>query len=313
MRKTGLLLTTMALIMLLASGVALAAFPGSNGAIVFSKDDESGKEQVYRMAPSGAGLTKLTDTPGKNEQPVWSSDGKKIVFTNTQTKSDIRPDMYLMTADGSNERRLTHNKWIKDQSPSWFPDRNKIVFASDRTGRWDLYTLEFDAAGNQLELTRLTHGWGTDLNPVVSPDGKKIAFRAWGKGRTREQNMDIFVMKANVSEGPTNRPINLTDTPNSSEVPSDWSPNGKKIAFHDWDSLGIGVMNADGTHRTEFNRTEATKRGVFPAWSPDGRKIVFMSIERRTYRHTLWRMNTDGSNKTELPTEGDYPDWQPLP
>jgi Tol biopolymer transport system component len=190
------------------------------------------------------------------------------------------------------------------------PDGNKIVFSSSRSGIWDLYTLKFDAAGNQLELTRLTHGEGRDLNPVVSPDGKKIAFRSWGGQRTRGDNMDIFVMKANVPEGPTNRPINLTDTPNHWEVPSDWSPRGKKIAFHEW-SWGIGVMNADGTHRTEFTMAVVTKQGVFPRWSPDGRKIVFTSFEGPG--RSLWRMNPDGSNRTKLANEGYYPSWQPLP
>jgi hypothetical protein len=70
MRKTVLLVASTSLVVLLASGVALAAFPGDNGAIAFVKGDESGREQVYRMAPSGAGLTKLTDTPGKNEDPA---------------------------------------------------------------------------------------------------------------------------------------------------------------------------------------------------------------------------------------------------
>jgi Tol biopolymer transport system component len=50
---------------------------------------------------------------------LLAPDGNKIVFTNTQPK--VRPDIYLMKADGSNETRLTHNKWIQDFSPSWFP------------------------------------------------------------------------------------------------------------------------------------------------------------------------------------------------
>jgi hypothetical protein len=67
-----------AMVVALAVGTepAKAAFPGSNGAIAYA----SGK--IYRMNSDGFGQTQLSVTAGAHREPNWSSDGKKIAFTN---------------------------------------------------------------------------------------------------------------------------------------------------------------------------------------------------------------------------------------
>jgi TolB protein len=46
----------------------------------------------------------LTDGPGDFESPVWSPDGRLILFTR---ESGRRQDLYVMNPDGSNQRTLT--------------------------------------------------------------------------------------------------------------------------------------------------------------------------------------------------------------
>src|SRR3972149_3540074 len=82
--------------------------------------------------------------------PVASPDGSRIVFVSPRSGNN---DLYLMNADGSGLRNLTHNQADDGSgSYSWSPDQRRIVFASNRTGNWDIYTVAIET-GRQVRLT----------------------------------------------------------------------------------------------------------------------------------------------------------------
>ena len=88
-------------------------------------------------------------------------------------------EIYVMDADGGNQRRLTNNP-ASDYAPSWSPDGKRIVFVSDRDGHvdangWptgDIYVMDADGGNPQ----NLTNNPFHDSLPSWSPDGKRIAF-----------------------------------------------------------------------------------------------------------------------------------------
>jgi len=51
----------------------------------------------------------------RDEQPVWSPNGKKIAFV---SYLDGDADIFVMDADGQNQQRLTNNQF-QDTQPSW--------------------------------------------------------------------------------------------------------------------------------------------------------------------------------------------------
>jgi TolB protein len=75
-------------------------------------------------------------------------------------------------------------------------------------------------------------------------------------------------------------------------------------------SAEIYVVNADGSNVT--NLTNHPANDSFPAWSPDGTRIAFVSD--RDENQEIYLMNADGSNQTRLtdsPYYDDWPVWSP--
>ena len=91
----------------------------------------------YLVSTDGSGARKLPYIP---LIAVWSPDGRQIAFVGNRATGLPGPgarfkddsEIYVMNADGSGTRRLTHNVGY-DGEPAWSPDGRKIAFQS-KTG-----------------------------------------------------------------------------------------------------------------------------------------------------------------------------------
>ena len=131
--------------------------------------------------------------------PAWSPDGTKIAYTgpgeDPEEQLGFAGDIYVMDADGTNQRRITQNGDIEypcgasyftyaesDSGPNWSPDGTKLVYAeefNDLCGDgFAAYAVEtVDAAGNGPERTIFSNFEGCiPPSATWSPDGSKIAF-----------------------------------------------------------------------------------------------------------------------------------------
>jgi hypothetical protein len=285
---------------------AEAAFPGTNGKIVFtSPRDPGNNHHVYAMDPDGSHQTALTGGALIDFYPAWSPDGKRIAFWSN--RADGNGDVFVMNADGSGVTRLTVNSGVDDEEPAWSPDGARIAFASTRDfvgSIPEIWVMNADGSG----ATRLTVDPGAaDREPAWSPDGQHIAFRS-----DRDGQPEVYVMNADGSNQ-----TRLTTDPGEDVQPS-WSPDGTRIAFsstrngaHD-----VYVMNADGSNQTRLTTSPAHE--FDPTWSPDGKKIAFDSTT--TFGDggdEVLVMNADGTgattNLTNDPGDDLNPDWQRLP
>lgn len=206
---------------------------------------------IVVIKANGSGIPRrLTTTATSDEDPDWTPDGGRIVFTSYRTGNG---DIYSMTIEGKDVRRLTTHAAF-DGFPSVSPDGKKIAFASTRAGNLAIYSMNMDGSG----VMRLTDGAHDEYQPDWSPDGTMIAFSSTMPGEP-----DIFVMKADGSDVE-----NLTNDPAYSDMEPSWSPDGAQIAFWSFADADtdIYVMAATGGTQTAIWSTVEDEWS--PSWQP---------------------------------------------
>jgi eukaryotic-like serine/threonine-protein kinase len=191
---------------------------------------------------------------------------------------------------------LTQQKG-SDVFPSLSPDGKTFVFASDRSGMMDIYLQRVDGR-NAINLTK--NSSAADYQPAFSPDGEWIAFRSERDGG------GIFIMGAT---GETVR--RLTDFGYN---PS-WSPDGTQIVIAT-ESVALNPASRSATSRLHVvDVRSGTSRmievdGVQPAFSPDGKRIVFWMIHGPSQRD-IATVAVEGGEIVRL-TDDAALDWNPV-
>jgi hypothetical protein len=113
--------------------------------------------------------------------PVTGNSLGQLVF---QTRSG--GDIYLIQADGTGLRRLTHGI-----DPQLSPDGRQIAFTRWEP-RYELFTLNLDGSGEQA----WTHGWRQMKSPTWTADGSTLIFSFQSGGRLDSEDFTINLRKA---------------------------------------------------------------------------------------------------------------------
>lgn len=282
-----------------AAPVAIAAYPGVNGAIAFTTDPANEDQEIAVLPAGGGAVTALTSNSADDRTPTYSPDGTRIAFVSLR---DGNEEIYVMNADGSGQTRLTDNP-LPDRDPTWSPGGERIAFSSYRNANIDIYAMNADGSCADV---RLTDHIDPDDDPAWSPDGTTIAFEA-----VRDGNKDIWAMDA---DGSDERNLSATDPGVSSSDPS-WSPDSAAIAFTraegDTDAY---TMAADGTGQT--NRTDHGAPDTAPTFSADGTQLAWSTSRdgnAEIYTGPASATTAGGTRMTNDLALDAQPDWQAVP
>jgi eukaryotic-like serine/threonine-protein kinase len=220
----------------------------------------SGTDELWIYDEPRGSLTRLSSDMGSSFSPVWSPDGRRVVYRSN--KAGIW-NLYWRAADGSGaDEKLTQEKF--SQVPwSWLPDGKTLAFWSfDATGS-DIWILPVDGdrKPQRFMATRFN-----ELDPRFSPDGRWLAYTSDESGGDQ-----VYVQRY---PGPGRRWQVSTDGGNEPQ----WNRNGHELFYRNGDR----TMVVDVTLSPDFSAGKPRVLYTGPAGkvSPDGRRfLAIQSVE----------------------------------
>ncbi|MBM3708793.1 MAG: hypothetical protein FJW61_00020 [Actinobacteria bacterium] len=252
--------------------------------IVFTSN-KSGNEDIWIMNLDGSELTQLTTSPGSDQYPAVSPDGKKIAYA-----ADWQ--IVVMNSDGSGKKQITFGPY-RYGFPSWSFDGNYIFLEIYIDDNWEIYRM--DADGKNLKRLTINPGVN-DWHPGAHTFEYKTLYESGPSGHE-----DIWIIDINGQNQ-----VKITKSDRRYRVPK-LSIDGSKIAFQGFDGNGknqVFIMDANGENIVQL--TDSPEGAGLPSFSPDNKYIVYNS--RSGNNDEVYIMNIDGSGKTQL-TNFPGDDW----
>lgn len=256
---------------------------------------------LYVMNIDGTGVTRITKTAQSENSAVWIDNGTRIAFVYAEKGSS--PQLWVMNADGT-ERHAATNIEGGIEGFLFSPDQSKVVLIStvkyNRTAA-DIYPDLPKATGRVIDDLMYKH-WDTWVTEIPHP------FIGSFDGQTVTDLKDI--MEGEPYEAPM-RPFGGVES-------FAWSPDSKILVYTSRKKTGMEYALSTNSDLYAYNLTTGTTTNLTegmmgydtnPAFSPDGRYMAWLSMERDGYeadKNRLFIRDNATGQKTDLTSDWDY-------
>lgn len=256
---------------------------------------------LYVMNIDGTGVTRITKTAQSENSAVWIDNGTRIAFVYTEKGSS--PQLWVMNADGT-ERHAATNIEGGIEGFLFSPDQSKVVLIRtvkyNRTAS-DIYPDLPKATGRVIDDLMYKH-WDTWVTEIPHP------FIGAFDGQTVTDLKDI--MEGEPYEAPM-RPFGGVES-------FAWSPDSKILVYTSRKKTGMEYALSTNSDLYAYNLTTGTTTNLTegmmgydtnPAFSPDGRYMAWLSMERDGYeadKNRLFIRDNATGQKTDLTSDWDY-------
>jgi len=242
--------------------------------------------------PVASSARQLTFSPSNDFSPVWSPDGRSILYVSDQTGTW---NVWEISVQGTAPHALTFDQF-QYSSPSFTPDGLGIVVASDRgspTPKWtDLWLLDRQGTVERRLISQTISE--KEFLPAVSHDGRLLAYLNLPMNSPPQYRLMVSALPGGIPRMVTDNRVIF--------APLRFSPDNHQILFTS-DRMGnadVWVMDLDGGGAHAL--TTSPSVDTTGDWSPDGSTIVFVSNQSGT--DELWLMDAHGQNRRQLTRDG---------
>ena len=240
-----------------SSGAAFFDISENGDLVHVAFDDDAGKSKLVFVERDGS--KQALDLPADGYfHPEFSPDGTKILVQIGGRRSTIDGDIWIYDITDKGLRRITFSG--ADYYPIWRDDGEKIIFLSGADGSAKIS----DADGNNPRIIV------PDTNDVFGFPG------SWSAAK----GLIAFVIVG--SDTNIHRMEETADSPDQNKIwieeaaGPNFSPDGKYLTYFSPPAGGGSsayVVEVDGTRKWQISGDV----GVYPRWSPDGKKIFYLA------------------------------------
>ncbi|SPD75286.1 hypothetical protein PITCH_A510021 [uncultured Desulfobacterium sp.] len=255
----------------------------------------------------------------------------RIAYTFQPGGSGNESNIFTIAPDGSDSKQITNSVYSDRSfysSPSWSPDGAKLAFSKelctdpDPTGECsgEYWSMNIDLIdlisatpypGNKAITLHLPSDSGSwMIGPALwgasfSPDGNQLVAIATGYARW---DGALVVFETATGDWSFINSWEYWKNKSVKNSPPVWSPKGDKIAYHVYEEnvpdvgyvlrQDICLINPDGTEDQWL--TYDNHNNAYPAWSPDGNWIIFVSDRDGEGYLDIWIMDSMGQNMQKV-------------
>jgi TolB protein len=271
---------------------SLSCLAFAQGKIAYSHMTD-GYWQIWVMDDDGSNKRQVTTSDSDKRTPMWLNKNQQIMFR------DHNGRLYTINLNGTNEKRVLEN--LKNiNNPFYCPSTNKIVFVSFGDFSSDISEIWLsDLEGKNPKL--LTKDKHLKYQPAVSLDGKWVVYV---KINREKNSHDLWLYDVEKNE---NRQLIYFGGRQSSPA---FSRDAKEIIFssnHRQGNYEVYKLGITSNQLTPL--TNNPDLDIYPRYSPDNSKIVFVS--NRNGNQQIWTMDSDGNDLKEL-TNDDIESIDPV-
>lgn len=252
--------------------------------------DKNGTKDIYELDLETKKITRLTDGPGDEMNPQVSPDRSRIVY---YANPDGDNEIYEMQLTTKKTVKLTDNT-SEDYDPTYTPDGKSIVFKSDRDDKkGDIFLMLADGT-RQRNITGKRNGT-EEWDPVMNNTGDIFFVVRQDNNHLTDE---LYLMSGEAGEE-----RQLTDN-----TYADWYPavsETGELVYISKEKPGseddLFLLSMTTLKRTQLT-TEAGNDSD-PAWSRDGKRIVYINDEDGDY--DIYLINADGTGRTLILSTDD--------
>jgi len=265
-----------------------------------SVEQNKSNNELYVMNADGSDVKRLTETSMSENDAVWIDGGRRIAFV---AEKDGKPQMWVMNADGTNRHVVTR----MENGVGGFivsPDGKKVLLVSTvKYGRTpqDVYPDLPKANARIIDDLMYKHWdeWVTEIpHPFVA-------------------DFDGFGVK-NIKDIMQDEPYESPMKPFGGVESFAWSPDSKQIVYTSRKKTGLEYAISTNSDLYLYDLESGTTRNLTegmmgydtnPAFSPDGSKLAWLSMEHDGYesdKNRVMVMDMATGTKADLTENWDY-------